>query len=98
VLQFNEEEHKPIYEHLQELPKPREFLSRFRIFYRQADEKEMDWHIKHNLQHRMKLLESELELAYMCFLEFMKDWWQNLNYFLKEINSKENDPMGKTSE
>jgi len=34
VLQFNEEEHKAIYDHLQELPKHREFLSRHRIFYR----------------------------------------------------------------
>jgi hypothetical protein len=34
VLQFNEEVHKAIYEHLQELPKHHEFLSRFRIFYR----------------------------------------------------------------
>jgi hypothetical protein len=28
----------------------------------------------------------------------MKDWWHRLNYFLKETNSKENDPLGKTSE
>jgi hypothetical protein len=46
----------------------------------------------------MKLLESELELAYMCFLEFIKDWWHRLNYFLKETNSKENDPLEKTLE
>ena len=45
VLQFNEEEHKAIYKHLQNLPKHREFLSQFRIFSRQADE-EMDRHIK----------------------------------------------------
>ena len=31
VLQFDEEEHKAIYEHLQDLPKHREFLSRLRI-------------------------------------------------------------------
>ena len=98
VLQFNEEEHKAIYEHLQELPKHREFLSRFRIFYRQADEKEMDWHIKSELQQSMKLADNELDLAYMCYIEFIKDWWQNCNYFLKETNSKENDPLRKTSE
>jgi hypothetical protein len=79
VLQFNEEEHKAIYEHLQDLPKHREFLRRFRIFYSQADEKEMDYYIKRELQQSMKLLESEMELAYMCFLEFIKDWWQNCN-------------------
>jgi hypothetical protein len=46
----------------------------------------------------MKLLESELELAYMCFLEFIKDWWHRLNYFLKETNSKENGALEKSSE
>ena len=98
VLKFNEEEHKAIYEHLQELPKHREFLSRFLICYSQADEKEMDWHIKRELQQSMKLPDSELDLAYMSYIDFMKDWWQNSNYFLKETNSKENDPLGKTSE
>ena len=39
VLQFNEEEHKAIYEQLKDLPKHREFLRRFRIFYSQADKK-----------------------------------------------------------
>jgi len=98
VLQFNEEEHKDIYEHLQELPKHREFLRRFRIFYNQADEKEMDCHIKHELQQNMKLPDSELDLTYMCFIEFVKDWWQNHNYFLKDTNSKEHDILEKTKE
>jgi hypothetical protein len=31
VLQFSEEEHKDIYEQLQELPQHREFMSRFGI-------------------------------------------------------------------
>jgi len=98
VLQFNEEEHKAIYEHLQDLPKHRKFLSRLRILYRQADEKEMDTHIKSELQQSLKAPESELGLACMCFVDFMKEWWQNSNYFLKETNSKENDPLRKTSE
>jgi len=98
VLQFNEEEHKAIYEHLQGLPKYREFLSRFRIIYRQADEKGMDGHIERELQNIMKLPESELDLTYMCFIEFVKDWWKNSNYFLKDTNSKENDLLGKTKE
>ena len=98
VLQFNEEEHKDIYQHLQDLPKHREFLSRFRIFYSQADEKKMDSHIKPELQQSMKLPESELDLTYMCFIDFVKDWWQNCNYFLEDTNSKENDPLRKTSE
>jgi hypothetical protein len=46
VLQFNEQEHKAIYQHLQDLPKHRQFLSRFRIFYSQSDEREMEDHIK----------------------------------------------------
>ena len=62
VLQINEEEHKDIYEHLQDLPNCREFLRRFRIFYSQASEKEMDWHIKTELQKIMKLPESELDI------------------------------------
>ena len=98
VLQFNEEDHKAIYEHLQELPKHREFLSRFRIFYSQADEKGMDWHIKRELQQSMKLPDSELDLAYVSYRDFIKDWWQNCNYFLQDKNCKEIDPLRKTSE
>jgi hypothetical protein len=98
VLQFNEEEHKAIYEHLQELPKHRVFLSRLRIIYGQAGEKEMDSHIKPELQQSMKLPESKLDLTYMCFIDFVKDWWQNSNYFLKETNSKEYDLLEKTKE
>jgi hypothetical protein len=98
VLQFNEEEHPAIYDHLQELPKLREFLSRFRIFYNQANEREMDCHIKPELQKSMKLPESELDLTYMCYIDFVKDWWQNCNYFLKETNKEEDDPLWKTSD
>ena len=73
VLQFNKEEHKDIYQHLQDLPKHREFLSRFRIFYSQADEKEMDCHIKPELQQIMNLPQSELDIAYMGFRDFITD-------------------------
>jgi energy-coupling factor transporter ATP-binding protein EcfA2 len=98
VLQFNEEEHKAIYEHLQDLSKHRDFLSRFRIIYSQSDEKEMDCHIKRELQLSMKLSGSELILTHTCFIDFVKGWWQNLNYFLKETNSKEHDLLEKTKE
>ena len=98
VLQFNEEDHKAIYEHLQELPRHREFLSRLRIFYSQADEKGMDWYIKRELQQSMKLPDNELDLAYVSYRDFIKDWWQNCNYFLQDNNCKETDPLRKTSE
>jgi hypothetical protein len=98
VLQFNEEEHKSIYQHLQELPKHREFLSRFRIFYRQANEKEMDRPIKRELKQIMKLPDSEFEIAYMYFIDFMKEWWEVKNFFLRDTNSREIDPLRKTSE
>jgi len=98
VLQFNEKKHKAIYEHLKELPKHREFLRRFRIFYNQANEKDMDMHIKSELQQIMKLPESDLDIAYMCFLDIMKDWWQYEKFALKDTNSTKNDPLIKTSE
>jgi hypothetical protein len=98
VLQFNEEEHKAIYEHLQDLPEHREFLSRFRIFYSQANEKEMDCHIKTDLKHIMKLRKSKLEIAYVYFRDFITEWWQNSRCFLQDTNSRENDPLRKTSE
>ena len=63
VLQFNEREHKDIYQHLRKLPKYREFLSRFRICYSQAKEEEMECHIKCELQRSMKLPDSELDLT-----------------------------------
>jgi hypothetical protein len=98
VLQFNEEEHKAIYEHLHHLPKHREFLSRLWIFYSQANEEEMDWHIKRELQQSMKIPENELDLTYKVFLPIIQNWWQNNNYFLKETNSNEQDPLQQTSE
>jgi hypothetical protein len=98
VLQFNEEEHKAIYQHLQDLPKHRVFLSRFRIFYSQADEKELESYIKPELQQSMKLAVSELHIAYACFLGFMKEWWKKKNFVLQDTNSTENDPLQKTSE
>jgi len=41
---------------------------------------------------------SQLDLAYMCYADFIKDWWQHKNIFLKDTNSKENDPLQKTNE
>jgi len=45
VLKFSEETHKDIYEHMKEKPRYRGFLSRYRIMYKQANEKEMDRYI-----------------------------------------------------
>ena len=98
VLQFNEEEHKAIYEHLQDLPKHREFLSRLRIFYSQADEEKMDSHIKRELKEIMKLQEIQLDIAYMYFYDYITDWCKNSRFFLQDTNSRENDPLRKTSE
>jgi hypothetical protein len=98
VLQFNEEEHKAIYEHLKELPKDREFLSRFRIFYSQADEEKMDSHIKRELKEIMKLQEIQLDIAYMYFYDYITDWCKNSRFFLQDTNSRENDPLRNTSE
>ena len=95
VLQFSKKKHKAIYEHLQNLPKYREFLRRFRIFYNQADEERMDSHIKPELQSIMNVSENILDLVYPCFIDFMKDWWQKYNYFLKD-NCKDEDPWLKT--
>jgi hypothetical protein len=97
VLQFNEEDHKAIYKHLQQWPKHCEFLSRFRMFYSQANEEEMDWDIKRELQQSMKIPESKLDLTYTVFLPIIQNWWQNCNYFLKETKNKENEPLWKTS-
>ena len=98
VLQFNEEDRPAIYQHLQDLPKHPEFLCQFRIFYSQADEKGMDYCIKRELQQSMKLPESELELVYMCCHDFIKDWWQNCNYLLKDNNHIETNPLRNTSD
>jgi energy-coupling factor transporter ATP-binding protein EcfA2 len=98
VLQFNEEEHEAIYKHLQELPKHRDFLSRFRIFYIQANEREMDRLIKSELKLIMELPDTELDIMYTCFIDIMKDWWQHGKFVLKDTNCRENDPLQKTSE
>jgi len=46
----------------------------------------------------MKLLESELDLGYVCYRDFISDWWKYCNYFLKDINCMQNDHLRKTSE
>jgi len=98
VLQFNEEDHPDIYRHLKELPKHREFLRRFRIFYSQADEKEIDWHIKSELQQIMMFPDSELDITCICFIDVIRNWWQHENFVLKDTNCREKDPLRKTSE
>jgi predicted anti-sigma-YlaC factor YlaD len=65
VLQFSEEENKDIYEHLQELPQHREFLSRFGTIYRLGNGKEMDHYVTRELQQNMKLSGIEVDLAYI---------------------------------
>jgi hypothetical protein len=96
VLQFNEQKHKPIYGYLQNLPRYREFLSRFRIFYCQAGEDDMKEHIEHAPQQSIRLHGSELDKAYMQFLDVMKKWCQHKNYVLKDTNSRKYDPLWKT--
>ena len=98
VLQFDEEKHPAIYLHLRYLPRHREFLSQFRIYYSQADEREMDSHIKPELQQSMKLPEIQLDIAYMYFYEYISDWCHNSRFFLQDTNSRENDPLRNTSE
>jgi hypothetical protein len=73
VLQFSEEDHKDIYEHLQELPQHRKCLSRFGIMYKKCNEKEMDHYITRELQQNKKLPGIEVDLAYIYFRESMKD-------------------------
>jgi hypothetical protein len=93
VLQFNEAEHKNIYDHLHDLPKHREFLSRFRIFYSQAEDSVMGWIIKIELQRRKNLSKIEVDIAYKCFFDFMKDWCKHRDFVLKDTSSGEHNPL-----
>jgi hypothetical protein len=97
VLQFDEEKHKSIYYHLQDLPKHREFLGKFRILYNQAEGLEMDRIIKIELQRNKNLPKIEVDVAYSCFIDRMKDWWQHKDFVLQETNSRRNDPFRKPS-
>ena len=100
VLKFSEETHKDIYEHMKEKPRYREFLSRYRIMYKQENEKEMDCFIIPPLQEELKFADSERELACKYFSDSIMGWWQkkDSSYFLQENNLKENDPLQTTSE
>jgi hypothetical protein len=68
VLKFSEDTHKDIYEHMKERLGYREFLSRYRIMYRQANEKDMHGYIITPLQEKLQLPDSEGESAcqYFC--------------------------------
>ena len=93
VLQFNEEEHKAIYEHLQELPKHREFLSRLRIIYRQADDTELDCHIEPELEQSVKLPQKGNKFSLQMLMWFGKGLIANCNQFLQNAICKENGPL-----
>jgi hypothetical protein len=100
VLKLTEEKHKDIYEKMKEKPRYREFLSRYRIMYKQANEKGMDRYIIPPLQEKLKFPESERGLACQYFCDFIMGWWgeKDSSYFLQETNLKENDPLIRTSE
>ena len=93
VLQFNEEEHKAIYEHLQELPKYREFLSQLRIIYRQADDTELDCHIEPELEQSVKLPQKGNKFSLQMLMWFGKGLIANCNQFLQNAICKENGPL-----
>ena len=46
----------------------------------------------------MKLLYNELDIAYIYFRDFVTGWSHNSRCFLQDTNSRENDPLLKTSE
>ena len=101
MLRFSEEKHKDVYEHMKKKTlRYREFLSRYRIMYKQANEKEMDGYIIPPLQKILKFPDSDRESACQYFCDFIKGWWQikDYSYFIQETNQKENDPLQKTSE
>jgi len=100
VLKFSEETHKTIYEKMEKKPRYREFLSRYRIMCKQANEKEMDRYIIPPLQEKLKFPDSERESACQFFCDYIMGWWQKKDYshFLQETNPKENDPLQTTSE
>ena len=100
VLKFSEETHKTIYEKMEKKPRYRDFLSRYRIMYKQANEKEMDLHIIPPLQENPKFPDSEGKSACQFFCDFIMGWWQKKDYshFLQETNLKENDLLQTTTE
>jgi hypothetical protein len=99
VLKFSEETHKAIYQHMKEKPRYREFLSKYRIMYLQANEKRIDQYIIPMLEKQLAFPEYERETACQHFCDFIKEWWQmkDTAYFLGTNNLK-NDPLQKTSE
>jgi len=46
----------------------------------------MGRHIASELKQIMNLPQSELDITYMFFLDFIKDWWQHENFYLKDSN------------
>jgi ankyrin repeat protein len=100
VLKFSEETHKDIYQHLKEKPRYREFLSRYRLMYSQANEKQMDRYIIPPLQEKLELPDSEGESACQYFCNVIMGLWQekDRSYFLTACNIKGNDALQKTSE
>jgi len=63
-----------IYEHMKEKPRNREFLSRYRIIYNQANEKGLDGFIISPLQDKMKFPDRESESACQYFCDFIMGW------------------------
>jgi hypothetical protein len=80
VLKFTEETRKDIYEHVKEKSRYREFLSRYRIIYKQANERVLGVCIIPQIQEKLELPDSERESACQYFCDFTMSWWQKKNY------------------
>jgi hypothetical protein len=86
VLKFTEETCKDIYKHVKEKSRYREFLSRYRIIYKEANERILEVFIIPQMQEKLELPESERESTCQYFCDFTVSWWQkkNYSYFLQE--------------
>ena len=88
VLKFTEETRKDIYEHVKEKSRHREFLSPYRLIYKQANERVLEVFIIPPLQDKLEFPDSERESACHYFCDFTMSWWQkatNLTSF-KRLN------------
>jgi hypothetical protein len=99
VLKFSQETRRHLRAH-EEKTRYCEFLSRYRIMYKQANEKDLDGFVIPPLQEKLQFPDSEREQACQYFGYFLMGWWQKEinSYFLKETNLKENGPLQTTSE
>ncbi|XP_069669145.1 uncharacterized protein [Periplaneta americana] len=76
VLKFNDEDHRNVYQALQNKPKYREFLNQLRIVYKQANEDELERSIMTQIELNPTVSKNNIKFTYTEYIRLLEQWWK----------------------